>query len=236
MRPAVRRGAAHRGVRRRRRRRDWLVMVAATTAAGVGVALLVAAATGGGSRAKSEHADVAGLDPGTLPPPATIQAMHSVPDVGLRFVARSVGLDVPLGELTMVDGNITPPGISSAYMIRNLGVPLSDATSGTVFVVMHSCRNACHAPGDWLTNRAAGTPSLADGSLITVGELTYRVTGWQKYAKASIGTQPDVWAAKPGRLVVITCLELPTGEEPVDNLVITAQLVENPRTTFQRAA
>ena len=236
MKTAVRPEASHRGAPRRRRRRDWLLILAATTVAGVGVALLIVGATGVGSGSKSEQAEVAGLDPGTLPPPATIQAMHSVPDVGLRFTARSVGLDVPLGELTMVDGNITPPGISSAYMIRNLGVPLSGATTGTVFVVMHSCRNACHAPGDWLTNRAAGTPSLADGSLITVGELTYRVTGWQKYAKTSIGTQADVWAAKPGRLVVITCLELPTGEEPVDNLVITAQLVGNPRTTFQRAA
>lgn len=235
MKPMNRPDAAHRGAPRRRRR-DWLLIVAATTAAGVGVALLVIAATGVGSGSTSETSEVAGLDPGTLPPPATIQAMHSVSDVGLRFVARSAGLDVPLGELTMVDGNITPPGITSAYMIRNLGVPLSEATTGTVFVVMHSCRNACHAPGDWLTNRAAGTPSLADGDLITVGELTYRVTGWRKYPKASIGTQSDVWAPKPGRLVVITCLELPTGEEPVDNLVINAQLVENPRTTFQRAA
>jgi len=141
-----------------------------------------------------------------------------------RFVVASVGLDVPLGELSVVDGDVTPPDFGSAFRIRDEGVPLVAAETGTVFVVMHSLRGGGVAPGNLLIDVDTGSAEVAVGATIQVGARTYTVQGWDTVDKSRLAATSDVWAAVPGRLVVITCLQRVDGGPSVENMVITATL------------
>lgn len=62
------------------------------------------------------------------------------------LVVPSVDHAVPLGTLSAVDGEITPPGFTEAYWVRNLGVPVDEAEDGTVYLVTHSVQDG-YAPG-----------------------------------------------------------------------------------------
>lgn len=122
------------------------------------------------------------------------------------------------------NGQITPPGFTSAYNIANVGVPLSDAKDGTVFVAMHSLRNGAIGPGNYLTDVDKGTAKVSAGALVEVNGVDYRVTGWGKIQKGDLPYASFVWKNTPRRLVMITCLELPNGGPSVENVVITADL------------
>lgn len=122
------------------------------------------------------------------------------------------------------NGQITPPGFNSAYRIENLGVPLGNAKDGTVFVAMHSLRNGAIGPGNYLTDVDKGTAKVGAGALVEVSGVDYRVIGWGKIKKADLPYASFVWKNTPGRLVMITCLELPSGAASVDNLVVIADL------------
>lgn len=160
------------------------------------------------------------------PPQAVRERTHAVGQVdGRTLRVPSAGLAVPLGELDEVDGVIDPPGFSSAYLVRNYGARLAHAGSGTVFVVMHSCRGGAVCPGNFLTDLEAGTASVAVGADVYVGGLHYRVTGSEKVYKPEVGAADAVWANAAGRLVLLTCLQTPAQTVSVDNLVISAQLV-----------
>lgn len=165
------------------------------------------------------------FDDGALPGDGVVKKMDAVADSGARFVVRSVHLNVPLGALSEADATITPPGFTSAYRVRNLGVSLAHADSGTVYVAMHSLRNGAVGPGNSLIDVARGTSTVAPGALIGVGDRTYRVTGWQKIPKTAVPTNAGIWANTPGRLVVLTCLQIPAQTASIDNVVITAALV-----------
>lgn len=160
------------------------------------------------------------LDAGESAPPEA----SAVPDSGQRFVVESVGLDVPLGEVSAVRGQVTPPGFTSAYLVRNEGVGLRDASRGTVFVVMHSLRNGGVGPGNYLFDLSSGRPSVADGAEITVGSRTYRVSSSATIAKSRLAQAQDLWTNEPGRLVVITCLQRPAGGPSLANIILIAQL------------
>ncbi len=136
----------------------------------------------------------------------------------------STGLSVPLGELNEVDGVIDPPGFSSAYLVRNFGVSLDRAAVGTVFAVMHSCRGGAVCPGNYLIDVNKGTASVATGADVYLGGLHYRVTGSKKVYKPDVHADTDIWANIPGRLVLLTCLQVPSQTASIDNMVITAQL------------
>jgi hypothetical protein len=154
--------------------------------------------------------------------PAAAAPASAVPDAGGQFVVKSVGLDVPLGALNAVDGTVEPPGFTSAYRIRNEGVPTEDAAKGTVFVVMHSLRNGGVAPGNALIDVEHQTAKVGRGTKIRVDGVTYAVTGSQAIEKADLSKSSTIWADTPNRLVVITCLQRPQGGPSVDNLVIQA--------------
>lgn len=198
---------------------------------GAGAALLVVAVVGialtptpSQGAALDMNGNTVILDPGTIPAPEVLKEMKVVEDVGVRFTVPSVDLNVPLGELNEARGTITPPGFASAYLVRNLGVSLDNAAEGTVFVATHSTRGGAVAPGNFLIDKATGASKLANGSLITVGSVTYKVTGWQAISKDAISRNSDVWANTPGRLVVLTCLQLPSQKPSTDNMVIFAEL------------
>lgn len=209
-----------------RRSRRVLVVLACACAA-----LLIAGALGlvvSRSHAVSGPTDLRGapvaVEAGTEPAPATVARMDAVTDSGTRFQVPSVGLDVALGELSMADGTITPPGFTSAYRVRNLGVSLGRAASGTVFVAMHSLRGGGVGPGNYLIDVKDARARLASGAEIRIGGDSYTVTGSEAIDKSVIRTDENVWADRPGRLVVLTCLQRPQGGPSVDNIVIFAQL------------
>ncbi|MEQ6896401.1 class F sortase [Microbacterium sp. KR10-403] len=204
----------------------WAVAVAGVALVAAGV---VALAWPHDASAGALH-DLAGnavaLEPGTAPAPAQRATMDPVDDTGARFAVPAVGLDVPLGTMTPADGQITPPGFTSAYVVRDLGVTPEAATEGTVFVVMHSLRDGAVGPGNYLIDVAEASARVHTGDEIEVGGTTYAVTGSREITKPDIADDAAVWADEPGRLVVITCLQRPGGGPSYDNVVITAQRVE----------
>jgi hypothetical protein len=161
------------------------------------------------------------LDPGETPEPAA--SAKAIRSIGTTVKVPSVGLDVPLGALNAVDGQITPPGFTSAYWVRNMGVPVSDGKSGTVFIVMHSLRGGGVAPGNYLTNVKTQTSKVKVGATVEVAEVMYTVTGSQLIDKKTIARNSSVWTNTPNRLLLITCLEHANGSASTDNLVITAK-------------
>ncbi|MCJ1714909.1 class F sortase [Curtobacterium sp. VKM Ac-2922] len=204
------------------RRGSVLAAVAAVLAAGmVTVAAIMLTVPGAQQRGGSGGVDLAGntvqLDG---PPPAP--AASAAPSGHGRFAAPSVGLDVPLGALDVVDGVIEPPGFTSAYWVRNLGVDPTAPASGTVFVAMHSLRAGGLGPGNALIDVAHARARIAVGAPITVDGTTYRVTRTETVTKQDIRSDAGVWADVPGRLVVVTCLQRPDGRRSVDNVVIEA--------------
>lgn len=199
-------------------------LIAATVILAAGAAGVIATRAVPASGPVDLKGDVVHLDPGDTPSPQILQRMHAVTNTGSRFVVPSVGLDVPLGSLDVVDDEITPPGFTSAYRVDNLGVPLSRAAQGTVFVVMHSLRGGGVGPGNYLIDVDAGTSRVHPGAIIRVGDLTYTVTGSQTLRKSAVPDKSSLWANTPGRLVVFTCLQVPAQTESVDNLVVFARL------------
>jgi hypothetical protein len=156
-----------------------------------------------------------------VPPMSKSSAVPAIGDD--RFVVESVGLDVPLGALNAVDGVIEPPGFTSAYWVRNEGVSPADGEKGTVFVVTHSLRNGATGPGNYLIDVDRRTSKVGIGAKITVDDATYTVTGTQTIDKPDIAHASSIWADKPGRLVVITCLQRPEGGLSQQNVVIEAE-------------
>jgi hypothetical protein len=145
----------------------------------------------------------------------------AVPSGSGRIVAKSVGLNVPLGSLDAVDGVVTPPGFTSGYLIRNYGVTPQRAGLGAVYVVMHSLRNGAIGPGNALIDVEHKRARIQEGATITVDGVSYRVTGTEAVTKTQL---PDskIWTAGRNELVVITCLQQPEGGPSVDNMVIEA--------------
>lgn len=160
------------------------------------------------------------LDPGVVPISAA--KSHAVADTGQRLIVPSVGLNVPLGAMNEVDGQVTPPGFTSAYRIRNLGVALTAPASGTVFVAMHSLRNGAIGPGNYLIDVATGTPKVADGATVEAAGVTYTVSSTAKVLKKDLPHDQTLWADTPDRLVLITCLQNPQNVESAYNIVTIA--------------
>ncbi|NUU27792.1 class F sortase [Curtobacterium albidum] len=206
-------------------RRRWGVGLTAVAAAAMiavaGVELLTPQPRGTGTTTSVDLAGNAVQLDGP-PPPA---AASATPSGHGRFVVPSVGLDVPLGALDVADGVIEPPGSTSAYWVRNLGVEPSSAARGTVFVAMHSLRGGGVGPGNALIDVADGRARVAAGAAITVDDVTYRVTRTETVRKGDIAADAPVWADTPDRLVVVTCLQRPDGRPSVDNVVIEATRV-----------
>ena len=148
----------------------------------------------------------------------------NVRPLGVRFSVPAVGLNVPVSTINAVNGQLTPPGFTDAYVVGNMGVTPEKPTQGTVFVIMHSVRGGGTGPGNYLINVSSGTATVAPGDTVTLGNDTYTVTGAKTELKTTVPTDAALWANTPGRLVIITCMQLPTHAESTHNLIITATL------------
>lgn len=209
----------HPGDRRiTRRRSSLLVLFAALVAAIIGVAGVAGMTGVFDTSPKDMNGNPVRYDLDASPRPEASAA----PDGHGRFTAASVGLDVPLGSLDVVDGEVTPPGFQSAYLIRNYGVAPDRAGLGAVYVVMHSLRNGAVGPGNALIDVDQGKARIEVGATITVDNVGYTVTGTKDVRKDELPSS-DVWTAGSNELVVITCLQRPEGGPSFDNIVITGR-------------
>ncbi|MEV8213467.1 class F sortase [Leifsonia sp. NPDC077715] len=162
------------------------------------------------------------VDEDQVPTVSQKQAMRAVSSTGERFAIPAVGLDVQLGEVSAVDGSVVPPGFTSVYRVRNRGVSLAQAGTGTVYLVTHSVRGGGLAPGNYVEDPATGTSTLTPGTAILVGDQRYEVTTTQTIPKDQMASNTPTWANVPNRLVLITCLQNKHGTPSTHNLVITA--------------
>lgn len=219
------------GARRGGRLAVVIVLIVTTVACAIGAALLM---TGQLSTTEPKAPSASGLtdmngnpvelDPDEeLPPPDGAETAGPA-EFG-RFSIAAVGLNVPLRGMNAIDGVVTPPGFTSAYVLRNYGADLADAGSGTVYIAMHSMRGGAVGPGNYLFNVTAGTSRVEAGDLIQAGPRSYRVTDSMNITKSELPEAQSIWTQPPGTLVVITCLQTPAGTPSTSNFIITATLV-----------
>jgi hypothetical protein len=199
------------------RRRRWVFLTV-----GAATALALAGSILGFVMTQSGPVDLEGNQVQAEEVPSAAASASADADTGGQFVVKSVGLDVPLGALNAVGGEVVPPGFTSAYWIRNEGVPIKKAKKGTVFVVMHSLRNGGVGPGNYLIDVKHQKAKVGLGTKVQVDGVTYKVTGSQAVKKTDLGRSSTIWADTPNRLVIITCLQRSQGGPSVDNMVIQA--------------
>jgi hypothetical protein len=213
-------------IRSKASRRAWLIGAATVLALGTAGAGVVSFELASHPAAQAAQVDMRGnqvrLEPGVAPSAVVVARMKVTLSTGQRFAVPSVGLDVPLGALTAVDNSITPPGFTSAYLIRNFGTTTSAPAAGTVYVVTHSIRGGGVAPGNYLADIHTQQSRVKPGATLDVAGVLYRVTASETVAKTALPTDGTVWANLPNRLVVITCLEKADGTPSTDNLVLFA--------------
>jgi len=211
--------SAHTG----RRRGRWIVLLSACMVLVVAGGLTALTGMNTAQRSsvtveKDMNGHDVALDPGVeLAPQDTVTT-----DTGQRFRVPSVGLDVDLKTITPTDGQVTPPGFTSAYEIRSIGTTPSHPEAGTVYVVAHALRNGGTAPGNYLTDIRRQRSRLGPGTIVTVAGVDYAVTGARNVPKSVLAEDAATWTNTPNRLVVITCLERADGSPATHNTVITA--------------
>jgi hypothetical protein len=160
-----------------------------------------------------------------------IQEMDPEVQLGTwRFVVPDVDLDAPLGAMNTYKGVINPPGYTSVYWIRNMGVSLENAGSGTVYMATHSLRHGGRGPGNYLIDVEKGEGKVPIGAAMyakaDTEQVKYRVTDVISVPKSDIGTV-NVWdEAVPGRIVIVTCLQRPDNSASRNNIIVVGILEE----------
>ncbi|MCL1838949.1 MAG: class F sortase [Propionibacteriaceae bacterium] len=161
-------------------------------------------------------------------PPEVIAEMAAVEELpgGKRFKVPSVGLDAPLGSVNVVRNVINPPGFYSVFWVKNMGVSLANAESGTVYMATHSLRNGGRGPGNYLIDINAGSAKVKIGAEMYADEVKYRVVDTISIPKEKI-SEAAIWdATVPGRIVVITCLQRPNNGRSQNNIVVIGELAD----------
>lgn len=146
-------------------------------------------------------------------------------DTNGRMVIEQVGMDVPLASMRVPNGVINPPGFTKAYVIRNFGVGnVNKAEQGTVFVTMHSVKRG-FAPGNYFIDVGKEYSKVKPGFLVEVSGKDYVVKKNMLVRKTKLKNTAEVWEDTPGKLVIITCIQLPRGMgSSAHNLVTFAEL------------
>lgn len=209
------------GPRRVRRGPTWLLVVSLVTVL-AGVGALVWHHQSQASVVTDMQGRRVQIEAGTAPSSATITRMRVSQAAGQRLQVPSVGLDVPLASMVEVNNSITPPTYTQAYWVRSRGVSPARASSGSVFVAIHTVHGGL-APGNYLVNMSTGRPKVSAGASVVVAGTRYTVDASTAVSRAGLPSTAWVWRNTPGRLVLITCLQDSDGLLP-DNLVVTAHL------------
>lgn len=140
------------------------------------------------------------------------EEMNQVSNIGVRFQVPSVGLDVPYGMIDEVDGVIRPTNFTSAFGVRNRGVPYNETDRGTAYVALHALDDDGNgnlsglAPGNWLIDGVSRQPRLANGEIIKIGNDEFRVESNERLGKGLISRNKEIWDDSiTDRIVLITC-------------------------------
>lgn len=143
---------------------------------------------------------------------------------GASFRVPEKGLIYPYGEVNQVNGVINPPNFQGVFRVRNLGVDLTRATEGTVYLATHALRGGGRSPGNDLSDIDTRTTSLTPGMKLIVDTVPYFYESSYTIASDVLGLDVDLWANVPGRLVLVTCMQNADGSPRTHNLIITAWL------------
>lgn len=171
--------------------------------------------------APSAVAPVAAAHGGAAPPAAPL------PGQPLRIAIPAVGLDAPVGAMTVAAGGaVDPPTARSAYWLTGYGSP--DDSANTVYLAGHTYRR-----GSAVFNPLLDVPHSAaavhPGDTITLttaaASVEYAITAVDRYDKATVEQQAELWRRVPGRLVLVTCFQYDGGTSSQQNLVVYAQRV-----------
>lgn len=152
-----------------------------------------------------------------------VKAMDIKPLDG-DLVIESVGLSMKLKEMSVVDNVINPPGLESAYLVRDYGTP--DDTSEMSVIALHSIKNG-DVPGNKLINVDEGKATVKSGDKIEVQGHEYTVKTSFSQDKEAVSYDDGLWEDKPGKLLIFTCLQREEGKS-VENIIIEAQSDEAP--------
>ncbi len=184
-------------------------------AAAAGSSDPVAAATAG--------APVAEPAQPTLPPEGVTLP---TPSSDVQVAVPALGLELPVLPLTPTDGVINPPLLTAAYWIDSYGAPVGAAgqADNTLYIAAHSTGTGDYGL-DPLVDAEAADEGLEPGDVVEVstptGTVDYTVERTERYGKDELAGAADIWAAVPGRLVLITCFQR-AGRASTENLVVVA--------------
>lgn len=156
------------------------------------------------------------------PPSAEEVEVMDPEDISGRFVVERLGIDAPMGQISVADGmTINPPNYEQVFHIRSYA-PLGTADAGTAYLALHSVRGA-DVPGTQLIDIDAGQARVDAGEKMLVDGNSYTVTDVEYSRKTATAGDQRLWESHDGRLVVITCLQRPSGAS-IDNVLIYAEL------------
>lgn len=156
------------------------------------------------------------------PPSAEELAVMDPQDISGRFIVERLGIDAPMGQISVADGmTINPPNYEQVFHIRSYA-PLGSDDAGTAYLALHSVRGA-DVPGTKLIDIDSGQARLQAGETMLVDGHRYRVTDVEYSRKSATAGDEQLWQPHDGRLVVITCLQRPAGSS-LDNVLIYAEL------------
>lgn len=153
----------------------------------------------------------------------TAEDMKQVSNIGKRFKAPSVGLDVQLGAMNEVNGLVKPTNFTNAFTIRNRGIGenLKKAKNGTLYIAMHATDVGSIAPGNFLVDNNTRSNRLKEGDTVEVGKLKYKITEYKREGKNLIAQDKELWNGKTkNRIVILTCFP-----NSMDNAVFIGELV-----------
>jgi Sortase domain len=159
-------------------------------------------------------------------PPAGV--VLPTPSSDVHVTVPAVGLDLPVLPITPRNGEINPPQLTAAYWLDPYGDPVGAAgqADNTLYIAAHSTGTGKYG-FDPLVDVDDGGSALAAGDVVQVstpeGSVGYTVERTERYDKDELAAATEVWTATPGRLVLITCLELGNGRASTENLVVFAQ-------------
>lgn len=147
---------------------------------------------------------------------ATTPATAEVGDP-VHITVPAVGIDAAVRPIVDNSDEIDPPTDVDAWWWTARGRP---GSTDTVYLAGHTLDDGggVFAP---LGKVAPGAQVQLD---TTTGARLYQVDATAAYDKSHLDSYDEVWAAVPGRLILVTCLLDAQGRPTHDNLLVYASL------------
>jgi hypothetical protein len=161
------------------------------------------------------------------PTPTPTPVARWTPSSPVHLSIPAVHLDLPLLALEPKEDVIDPPLLTAGYWIEPYGKPVGAAgdAENTLYIAAHSLGRGKDGFDPLLTPDHTAS-ALVPGDVVEVstpdGTVDYTVQSSRRYGKDELPSADEVWAAVPGRLVLITCFQRSDGRASTENLVVIA--------------